>query len=34
MPKFGSQTLVIGRRNHLDLEELGEATPRLLSGFD
>jgi hypothetical protein len=34
MPRFGSQALVISRRNHLDLKELGEATPRLLSGFD
>jgi hypothetical protein len=34
MPRFGSQALVVSRRNHLDLEELGEATPRLLSGFD
>jgi hypothetical protein len=34
MPRFGSQALVISRRNHLNLEELGEATPRLLSSFD
>jgi hypothetical protein len=34
MPRFGSQALVISRRNHLDLEKLGKATPRLLSGLD
>jgi hypothetical protein len=34
MPRFGSQALVISRRNHLDLEKLGKVTPRLLSGLD
>jgi hypothetical protein len=34
MPRFGSQALVISRRNHHDLEKLGKATARLLSGLD
>jgi hypothetical protein len=34
MPRFGSYALVISRRNHLDLEKLGKATPRLLSGLN
>jgi hypothetical protein len=34
MPRFGSQALIISRRNHIDLKELGKVTPRLLSGFD
>jgi hypothetical protein len=34
MPRFGLQALVIDRRDHLDLEQLREATPGLLRGLD
>jgi hypothetical protein len=34
MPRFGSQTLIVDRRDHLDLEKLCKATPRLLRGLD
>jgi hypothetical protein len=32
--QFGSQALIISRRDHLDLEKFCKATPRLLSGLD
>jgi hypothetical protein len=34
MPRFGSQALIVSRRDHLDLEKLCTATPGLLSGLD
>jgi hypothetical protein len=34
MPSFGSQALVVGRWDHLDLEKFCKVTPGLLSGLD
>jgi hypothetical protein len=34
MPSLGSQALIVGRRDHLDLEKFFKVTPGLLSGLD
>jgi hypothetical protein len=34
MPRFGSQTLVVGRRNHLGFKKRGQTASWLFGGFD
>jgi hypothetical protein len=34
MPRLGSQALIVGRRDHLDLEQLRETTPGLFRSLD
>jgi hypothetical protein len=34
MPRLGSQALIVGRRDHLDLKQLHETTPGLFRSLD